>query len=65
MYFTALDFAENLLAIGFLYCVAAVIFGKGKDRLIPALGAAAALALTPEVLALSLMFLPFLLTPRL
>ena len=64
-YFTALHFAENLLAIGFLYCVGAVIFGKGKDRLIPALGAAAALAFTPEVLALSLMFLPFLLTPRL
>ena len=66
-YFTALYFAKNLLALGFLYCFAALVWalaGK-KNRLVPALGIAAASLLTPQTLLLSLMFLPFLVTPRL
>jgi len=65
VYSISRHFADNLLAVGFLYCVGALIFAGGKDRLVPASGVIAALALAPKTLVLSLMFLPFLLTPKL
>ena len=63
VYFTSLYFAKNLLGIGFLYCVGALVFAGRNNRLVPALGVLGALLLTTDALFLSLMFLPFLLTP--
>jgi uncharacterized membrane protein YkgB len=63
VYFTSLYFAQNLLGIGFLYCVGALVLAGKRNRLVPALGVAAALLLTTSTLFLSLMFLPFLLSP--
>jgi len=67
VYFTSRYFAQNLLAIGFLYCIGALVCACAgtRNRLVPALGIAAALLLTTEDLLLSLMFLHLLLTPRL
>ena len=59
-YFTALHFARGLLGISFLYALMAVIFGKGKNQLIPATAVLLAVVLTSAELALSLMFLPML-----
>ena len=66
-YFTSLYFARNLLAVGFLYCIGALVCACAgtRNRVVPALGIAAASLLTTQALLLSLMFLPFLLTPRL
>ena len=63
--FTSRYFAQNLLAIGFLYCAGALVFAGRKNHLVPVLGMVAALLLAAEDLFLSLMFIPFLLTTRL